>query len=215
MSKSTIGRFITLEGGEGVGKSTLLRGLAQWLEALGVPVITTREPGGTPLGEQLRSLAFSRLHPPTSHTELFLMMASRMQHIQEKIIPSLERGEWVICDRYIDSSRVYQGLCGKVGLHFIDAMWNEIRRVFPRAEPDCTIVLDCSVELSLPRVKNRQGESTRFDEAQEQFHRDIREGFLQIATEYQERCSVLDAAQPPADLLESVKSIINTRLRGL
>lgn len=200
-----LGRFITLEGGEGVGKSTLLKGLSSWLEGHGFKVVVTREPGGTLLGEAIRSLLFGQNLQPTSYAELFLMMSGRVQHIEEKILPSLERGDWVICDRYIDSSRVYQGICGAVDLYAIDSMWREIVRKFPRAEPDRTLILDCAVESSLLRIKQRQSESNRFDSAQELFHKEIRQGFLRVASLYSTRCKVVDASKQVSELLQSAQ----------
>lgn len=182
------GRFITFEGGEGTGKSTQARLLAEALRARGIDTVLTREPGGSPLAEQLRNLILGR-KPQSKTAEFLLFAAARAEHIAATIKPALERGDWVICDRYIDSTRVYQGDLEGITQDLLIAV--EQHCVAPWF-PDLTIVMDLPVTLSLARVCER-GALSRFDEANRSRHEIIRRSFLNIAEREPERCQVVGA----------------------
>jgi len=194
------GRFITLEGIEGAGKSTLLQGLAESLRARGITVCTTREPGGTPLAEEIRHLVLERRAdgmPPA--TELLLMFAARAAHVGQRIGPALARGEWVLCDRFTDASRAYQG-----GGRGIDPQWIEalVKVAHPDLAPDLTLLLDLPVEAGLSRARGRRDGGDRFEDEALAFFSRVRERYLRIAAAEPARVQVLDATQSPAELLE-------------
>ncbi|MFN7055480.1 dTMP kinase [Hyphomonas sp.] len=202
MTDGARGRFITLEGGEGTGKSTLARALAARLEALGLTVLVTREPGGTPLAEAARGLL---LHPPGEDTwaplsEALLVNAARQDHVARRIRPALEAGHWVICDRFADSTRVYQGLAGSVPMALLRAIETE---VLGGTVPDLTLVLDAPLDVTLARRVDRGGAQDTFEARGEAFHTAVREAFLQVAAAEPERCAVIDAALAPEQVLEA------------
>lgn len=205
----TRGFFVTVEGGEGCGKSTLLQGLAKKLSDDGRTVLLTREPGGTPLAENIRKLV---LEPPEGEewsplAEALLMNAARSDHVQKKILPALQRGEWILCDRYSDSTLVYQGV-GGVSLNVLKAMQAEVTR---EARPDMTLILDASPEDLLQRRIDR-ATSDAFESRPQAFHDAVRNAFLEIARTNPERCVVLDARLPPEALLEAAFVAIKERL---
>jgi dTMP kinase len=195
----TRGRFITFEGIEGAGKSSLQRAVAEALGAQGHVVCATREPGGTPLAEEIRQLALARRGdgmPPV--TELLLMFAARAAHVVQRLDPALARGEWVLCDRFTDASRAYQG--GGRGLD--DAIIDALAGIaHPRLQPDLTFLLDLSPEAGLSRARNRRGEGDRFEDEALAFFGRVRTRYLQLAQREPQRFRVLDATRSPADLL--------------
>jgi dTMP kinase len=195
----TRGRFITFEGIEGAGKSSLQRAVAEALGAQGRVVSATREPGGTPLAEEIRQLALARRGdgmPPV--TELLLMFAARAAHVVQRLEPALARGEWVLCDRFTDASRAYQG--GGRGLDeaIIDALAGIAH---PSLQPDLTFLLDLSPAAGLSRARNRQEEGDRFEDEALVFFARVRTRYLQLAQREPQRFRVLDATRSPADLL--------------
>jgi dTMP kinase len=195
----TRGRFITFEGIEGAGKSSLQRAVAEALGTQGHVVCATREPGGTPLAEEIRQLALARRDdgmPPV--TELLLMFAARAAHVVQRLEPALARGEWVLCDRFTDASRAYQG--GGRGLddEIIDALADIAH---PRLQPDLTFLLDLSPEAGLSRAHNRHEEGDRFEDEALAFFARVRARYLQAAQREPQRFRVLDATRSPADLL--------------
>jgi dTMP kinase len=203
------GRLITFEGGEGAGKSTQVARLAEDLRAAGLTVAATREPGGTPGGEAIRSLLVDG--PPTRWspvTETLLLLAARHDHLQRVIEPALAAGDWVLCDRFTDSTRVYQGIAGAVGLGLVDQLH---RAVLGDLEPDLTLILDLPVPIGLARRRASAGEN-RFEQMAEAFHERVREGFLMIARGAPERCVVIDAAQPEAVVASQVRAAVHARL---
>lgn len=193
------GRFISFEGIEGAGKSSLQRALAEALAARGHVVCATREPGGTPLAEQIRELALARRSdgmPPA--TELLLMFAARAAHVSQRVLPALARGEWVLCDRFTDASRAYQG--GGRGLD--DAMILRLADIaHPGLQPDVTFLLDLPPATGLARARSRQDAGDRFEDEQLDFFARVRERYLQLAKAEPGRFHVLDATQTPAELL--------------
>lgn len=185
------GLFITFEGGEGTGKSTQVARLVDHLRASGRKVIRTREPGGSPGGEAIRDLVVSGSADRWSaRTELLLMFAARSDHLERTIQPALEAGQWVVCDRFADSSRAYQGLAGGAEASFVDIL---DRHVVGRDQPDLTLIFDLPVEVGLERALARPQGDTRFESKGLAFHQKLRAGFMQIAAEHPERCRLIDA----------------------
>jgi len=188
------GWFITFEGGEGTGKSTQLDRLGRWLAERRREVVVTREPGGTPLAEAARAILLDPAHEPDGLSELFLLEAARHDHVRRVILPALENGAVVLCDRYADSSLVYQGMVRGVGEE-VAAQLNRIAT--GGLDPDLTLVFDLEPELALTRVRHRnrrgcEGQS-RLDDEPEPFHAAIREGFRRLAALFPERVRLVDA----------------------
>lgn len=188
------GIFITFEGGEGAGKSTQVRRLAERLAASGREVVTTREPGGSEGAEAIRGLLVrgdaDRWSPMS---ETLLLYAARADHLERLIRPALARGAIVISDRFADSTRAYQGAAGGVDPAFIDRIEGE---VLGHTRPDLTLILDLSAEAGLARAEGRGGVEARFESKGLSFHQRLREGFLAVAATEPERCKVIDADQP-------------------
>jgi dTMP kinase len=186
------GRFITFEGGEGVGKSTQIRRLVARLEAQGHEVVATREPGGSPGAEAIRDLvlrgAADRWSPVT---ETLLMYAARRDHIERVIRPALARDAWVVCDRFADSTRAYQGAAGGTDPGLIAAMETY---VLEEVRPDLTVIFDLSPEIGVGRAMDRAGAELRFESKGAAFHERLRQAFLEIAAAEPGRCVLLDAS---------------------
>ncbi len=203
MTDTAAGRFITLEGGEGTGKSTLAKALAEKLEDVGIRAVLTREPGGTPLAEAARQLL---LHPPEGQawsplSEALLVNAARRDHLEKLIRPALARGDWVICDRFADSTRVYQSICGGVAPETLLAIERE---VLGTTLPDMTFVLDVSLETARTRRAARAGALDAFERRPDEFHEAVRLAFLGIAKAEPKRCRAIDAGNTPEGVLEAV-----------
>jgi dTMP kinase len=199
------GKFISLEGGEGSGKTTAIHFIQQWLESNNIPYLMTREPGGTPLAEEIRQLILAPRDEAVSDvTELLLVFAARAQHLAEKIQPALDKGFWVISDRFLDSSYVYQGKARGGDAKILDQLssW-----VVGENKPDATLLLDISVELGQERVLQRKHQD-RLDKESLAFHQKVRDGFLERADIEPERIKVIDASLP----LEVVKTRIVDQL---
>lgn len=202
------GKFITLEGGEGVGKTTNLAFIKQCLENQGISVVVTREPGGTVLAEKLRSLLLENQNEVISEkTEILLMFAARSQHITNVIQPALERGNWVLCDRFTDATYAYQG--GGRGINTDVIAWLE-QFVQAGLQPDLTLLFDAPIELGMQRAKKR-GALDRFENEQLSFFNKVREAYLERAQQYSERIKMIDAAQS----LEIVQATIQPLLEKL
>ena len=184
------GLFITVEGGEGAGKSTQAVRLAERLRAVGRAVIVTREPGGSKGGEEIRKLLITgEVGRWSATTETLLMYAARRDHIERVIDPALEKGQVVICDRFFDSTRAYQGAGGGASSSLVDSLETEVVTV----RPDLTVILDLAPEEGLARVDRRAEMKTRFESRNLSFHIALRSAFLDIAREEPERCVVIDA----------------------
>ena len=182
-------RFITLEGGEGVGKTTNLAFIEQYLRGHGLEVIRTREPGGTPLGEKVRSLLLDSTHMD-SRAELLLVFAARAQHIADVIRPALDAGHWVLCDRFTDASYAYQG--GGRGIESSVIGFLE-RWVQQGVQPDLTLLLDASPDVGLARARNR-GSADRFESEQLSFFENVRQAYLDRAAAQPQRIKRVDAS---------------------
>ncbi|MDL0429963.1 dTMP kinase [Marinobacter sp. TBZ242] len=202
------GQFITFEGTEGVGKSTQLENAADTLKSLGVDVVVTREPGGTPMAESIRELLLApRDEPVNDMTELLLMFAARAQHLQTLILPELEAGRWVLCDRFTDATFAYQGGGRGVPVEHIAQLENLVQGAF---RPDHIVLLDAPVETGMTRARHR-GELDRFEREAVDFFERIRQAYLDRAATDPDRYHIVDAAQP----LEVVSRDVTSLIRGL
>jgi dTMP kinase len=208
------GWFITFEGGEGTGKSTQMERLERWLSGRGFEVLTTREPGGTPLAEAIRSVLLDPGHAPDGLAEIFLLEAARHDHVEGVVRPALARGAVVLCDRFADSSLVYQGQARGVG-------WDVVARLNELAtaglEPDLTLVFDMEPGSAVGRARNRNTESTlhetRFDDESEAFHDLVRRGYQELARRFPDRVRVVDAAGDPDAVFVRVIDTLPAELR--
>ncbi len=186
-------RLVSLEGGEGAGKTTVLAALRAELAAGGDEVLVTREPGGTPLAEMIRELLLSPHHePPAAETELLLMFAARAQHVREAISPALERGGWVLCDRFTDSSFAYQG--GGRGLD--PALIETLERHVVGLRPGLTLLLDLDVAQGRARARGRDPQPDRIERERDEFFERVRAAFLARAADDPGRYRVIDASRP-------------------
>ena len=207
------GRFITFEGGEGAGKSTQVRRLQERLASLGIAALLTREPGGSPQAESIRKLLLSGAVKPYGHAaEAMVFNAARIDHLDKTIRPALVAGTWVICDRFADSTRAYQGALGEIDGALIDALESV---AVGRTRPDLTIILDIAPEEGLRRAGERAGAGAvtdRFEQEALAFHVVVRRRFLDIAAREPERCAVINAAMPPQEVASRVWSAVEVRL---
>ncbi len=201
------GKFITIEGTEGVGKTTNIEFIQAWLEEKSLPFVCTREPGGTPLAEQIRELLLaSREEVVSSTAELLLMFAGRAQHLHQVIEPVLTEGAWILCDRFTDATYAYQG----AGRNMRTDLIAELELLVQGSlRPDLTLILDIPVELGLKRASDRS-EPDRFEQEQVEFFERVRQGYLAIATADPDRCVVIDASLP----LEAVQRQISVALEA-
>jgi dTMP kinase len=200
------GRFITFEGGEGTGKSSHARDLAEALREEGRSVVLTREPGGSPGAEDIRALLVTGAVGRWSATaETLLNYAARESHLREAIRPALARGDLVICDRFMDSTRVYQGFAGGCDMELIEALE---RKIVGEARPDLTLILDVDPELGLARAKKRAGGEDRFEKKGLAFHRKLREGFLAVAALDPQRCRVVDSSRSYETVAQEIRRLV-------
>lgn len=204
--------FITFEGPEGSGKSSVLDKICHQLEHDGFNVVKTREPGGTPISEQIRNIILDKANTNLDpRTEALLYAASRRQHLVEKIWPALKEGKIVLCDRYLDSSLAYQGHARGLGYENILSINNFATE---NTFPDLTILFDIQPELGLERIsKNSNREVNRLDLEKLDFHKKVREGFLELAKKYPERFYIVDASQPFLDVCLEVYDLIKYKLK--
>jgi len=206
------GRFITFEGGEGAGKSTHAQLLAQRLEALGIEVVLTREPGGSVGAEIMRHVILSGAAKPFgSAAEAMLFAAARDDHLNQTIRPALARGAWVICDRFADSTRVYQGVLGDVDHNLIKAL-EQI--VVGEDKPDLTIILDVPAEQGVARAAERRGDraADRFESEAIEDHAQLRTAFLALAVQEPNRCVAIDTTRPRSEVADQIWHEVETRL---
>ena len=203
------GRFITLEGGEGSGKSTQIRLLRHAFEAAGIPILATREPGGATGAERIRSLLVNgdveRWSPAT---EALLHYAARRDHVERTIQPALDSGRWVLCDRFADSTMAYQGYGHGLGPDFIERLHELALGDF---RPNLTLVLDLPVETGLGRAEARRAGEDRYERMEIEFHHRLRDGFHAIAEAEPERCVVVDADRTVNAIQDDLQRIIRER----
>lgn len=206
------GRFITFEGGEGAGKSTQVRLLARRLQAQGLEVLTTREPGGSPGAEAIRHVLLSGAAKPLGpDAEAMLFAAARDDHVTATIRPALVAGKWVICDRFADSTRVYQGALGSVDPRLVNALE---RLAVGDTRPDLTIILDLPVYIGLARAARRRGSTTsdRFEAEATEFHENLRVAYCELAAREPDRCVVIDARGEPEAVAAAIWRTVEQRL---
>ena len=205
------GYFISFEGGEGSGKSTQLRRLGDALENRGIDIIQTREPGGNSGAEEIRRLLVSgtsqRWRPKA---ELLLHYSARIEHVESVIKPALKEGKWVICDRFHDSTKAYQGYGHELGIDIVNTLHQLLLDDF---QPDFTIIFDLPVELGLRRAMGREGAENRYEKMSHAFHERIRIGFLEIARREFSRCVLLDASKNQDEVYRKMIDCINTRFK--
>ena len=203
------GRFITMEGGEGAGKSTMMGRVADWLENAGHRVVRTREPGGTDLAEKLREILLDRNNISLSgRAELLLLFAARAQHLEELIRPALVRGDWVLCDRFTDTTWAYQG--GGRGLPR-DEIGSLETLVHGDLQPDLTLLLDLPVELGMKRAA-RRSQADRFEQESTLFFERVRNAYLERAEAAPERFAVIDAASNMEQVWSQIESVLHQRM---
>ncbi len=202
-------KFITIEGGEGVGKSTNMAFICEWLDNHNISYIATREPGGTPLAEEIRALLVApRAERVGEDTELLLMFAARAQHLSEVILPALRRGQWVLCDRFTDATYAYQGAGRGIDKGKIAQLENLVQG---ELRPDLTLLLDISVEQGLARARER-GEPDRFEQEALVFFNAVRDCYLQRARQEPHRYRLIDASLPLIDVQNSMAMHLMTFL---
>ena len=206
-------KFITLEGIEGAGKSTVAKFVADWLTRQRIAVRLTREPGGTPLAERVRGIVLERgTEQVAAVTETLLMFAARALHVDNVIAPALRAGQWVVCDRFTDATRAYQGSARGVDATLIDTL---ARAVHPQLAPDCTLLLDLPVAAGLSRVRERGGGSAdRFEAETVSFFEKVRAGYLDLARREPARMHLIDATAALSEVQQQVAGILTRLLRA-
>ena len=207
----TRGRFITFEGGEGTGKSTQAAMLADHLKSFGLGVVLTREPGGSPGAEAIRHVILSGAAKPLgAHAEAILFAAARDDHVRQVIRPALESGHWVICDRFADSTRIYQGSLGNVDPRLISGLE---RISVGGTKPDLTLVLDLPAEVGLERAAKRSGKAAdRFESETLEVHTKLREAYRELTEREPARCVMIDATRDVKAVGEAIWTIVSQRL---
>jgi dTMP kinase len=210
--KKKRGLFITFEGSEGCGKSTQIRRLAAFLRKKGHHVFMTREPGGTPVGERVRHLLkFSKSNGGmVPEAELLLFSASRAQLVREKILPALEEGKIVLCDRFVDSTTVYQGVARKLDRNFISKL---NRFATDRCRPNLTIVLDQKVEVGLSRARKKTKSRDRMESQQRSFYEAVRKGFHTLARKEPRRVKLIDSTPPIQEVSKEISNLVSRLLK--
>lgn len=199
------GKFITIDGVEGAGKSTQIEFICAYLESRGISVVLTREPGGTELGEKIRDLLLNPNIKIHADTELLLMFAARNEHIHTKIIPALAKGDWVLSDRFTDASYAYQG--GGRGLDI--ARIKDLEQwVLQDFTPDMTLLLDLPVELGMTRIKSR-GKKDRIELEGTQFFNRVRQAYIDRATQFPQRIKLIDSSKTPEHTHQQIKAILD------
>ncbi len=203
------GKFITFEGGEGAGKSTQIKRLAGALETTGLSVVVTREPGGSSGAEKIRDMLLDPAAEWDPPTEALLHFAARADHYTTKIAPALRAGAWVLCDRFADSTRAYQGYGLGLDMSAIEALYEIALDDFA---PDLTIVLDIPVETGIKRMIERGADPDRYERMDAAFHERLRRGFLDIAEKYPARCAVINADDDIDSVTKRIFDCVETRL---
>lgn len=203
------GKFITLEGGEGAGKSTQAKLLGAALISTGIEVVITREPGGAPAAESVRALLVDGdVSRWTPMSEALLNYAARLEHMRQTIMPALDTGKWVISDRFADSTMAYQGYGHQLGADRIAELHALTLGDF---YPDLTVILDIPVEIGLARAVDRASGGDRYERMDEAFHQRVRDGFIEIARGDSDRCAIIDATSDVDEVQARILTIVNER----
>ena len=212
MTGSHEGRFITLEGGEGAGKSTQVARLKEWVEKRGHKCIATREPGGAPGAEMIRKLL---VEGPVERwdgvTEALLHFAARREHLRTTVLPAIKSGTWVVCDRFADSTMAYQGYGHGIDRAMLGTLYDIAVGDF---RPDLTLILDLPVETGLKRAAQRRGTETRYESLPQDFHERVRQGFVDIAKADPERCIVIDATAGIDEIAHAIAGAVSKHLEA-
>lgn len=210
---SSRGRFITLEGGEGVGKTTNLNWVADWLMARGIEVLRTREPGGTPRAEAIRGLLLDPFQnePLDADAELLLVFAARAQHLAQVIKPALERGVWVLCDRFTDATFAYQGGGRGLSIERIAQLEDFVQQGL---QPDLTLLLDMPMQAAQQRVDFRGQQRDRFEQEPGAFFQAVRDAYLARAAQAPERIAVIDAGQSLVQVQQALDEQLSCQLEA-
>ena len=203
------GYFISFEGIDGSGKSTQIQRLAKFLEALGLNVIITREPGGSVGGEEIRNLLLQgNVDRWSAETEILLFTAARRDHLERIILPALEEGKIVICDRFADSTRMYQGMRGPNLRNLVDSLNEKVIKF----DPDLTILIDINPEISLKRAKSRKTVEERFEDFGVELQMKMRKGFIELAKEFSNRIEVVNGRQSVDNLTQDICSLVKAKI---
>jgi dTMP kinase len=211
LKRKARGLFVSFEGIEGCGKTTQARMLAGWLKSRGHQVVLTREPGGPPIAEKIRKVLLdSRNHHMSPLTELLLLQASRAQHLEQVIVPALQAGKVVLCDRFADSSTAYQGYGRGMGSRLVESL-NRIAT--GDISPALTILIDVPVEMGFSRAAGRKRAFDRMEKQERAFHQKVRRGFQEIARRDSRRVKLLDGGQPPDVLQAAVRQLVSVCLK--
>ena len=206
-TQSSRGKFITIEGQDGAGKSTNVAVIEEFLTSKGIDFVRSREPGGTPFGETLREVLLNSGDDKIGDkAELLLVFAARAQHIEQVIEPALAQGQWVLCDRFTDATYAYQGYGRGLDLSFVELLEASVQGSL---RPDLTILLDLPVEVGESRAGQRSSPD-RFEAQKQTFKQQVRDGYLQLATQQPNRIKVIDASVDIASVAKSIKSVLET-----
>lgn len=207
-----VAKFITVEGTEGVGKTTNINFIKSWLRQNEIKFVATREPGGTPLAEEIRDLLLKpRDELVVSSAELLLMFAGRAQHLNKVILPALQADTWVLCDRFTDATYAYQGFGRQMSSELIVQLENIVQGDI---RPDLTLLLDIPVEIGLERANDR-GDPDRFEQEQQDFFNRVRAGYLSLANENSDRYAVIDASQELQGVQTDIALALDTFYKSL
>tara|TARA_Y100000385_G_scaffold72748_1_gene73340 strand:- start:830 stop:1456 length:627 start_codon:yes stop_codon:yes gene_type:complete len=203
------GYFISFEGIDGSGKSTQIQKLAKFLETLGFDAVITREPGGSVGGEEIRNLLLQgNVDRWSAETEILLFTAARRDHLERIILPALEHGKVVICDRFTDSTRMYQGMRGPNLRNLVDMLNEKIINF----DPDLTVIIDMDPQISLKRAKSRKTVEERFEDFGVEMQSKMRQGFIELAREFSNRIEIVDGQQSVDNLAHDICTIVKARL---
>ncbi len=214
-----MGFFVVFEGIEGCGKTTQIKLLGDYCRQKGLPCVVTREPGGTPIGEEIRKIFLHSDNVDITHlTELLLITASRVQHLHQVIQPALDNNSIVLCDRFFGATQAYQGYAGDISLELI----NKSHELFlENIQPDMTVLMDCPVEIGIKRSRKRneldgiEKEEGRFEDKVMAFHRKVRQGYLDIAAADKERVQIIDSSQPIKKIQSEICLLFENKLKEI
>ena len=210
MNRINTGKFITIEGIDGAGKTAIMATVISTIKSAGIKIIETREPGGTLIGEKLRELVLDPENHFSVEAEILAIFAARAQHLDELILPAIRKGDWVLCDRFTDSTHAYQGGGRKYGRERICIIENWLQDKF---RPDLTLFLNADTDVGQSRVRNNNQPLDRFELENHEFHERVRKTFCQIAAEEPDRVKIIDANRTESEVCELTRQLINEFLQ--